>query len=173
MKKNNNFFDILCKVDSFHWRKDDTDLTTYKAFEKETELLNIAKKHLTFNKVMVQAGGNCGKQLIKFAEYFDTVYTFEPDPVNFHCLVNNLPYDNVIKFQCCLGNDHNMVSLTAFADSIGGFYVNDDPGRIPTIKIDDLNLPACDFLQIDVEGYEFNALQGAKKQFIDTNHLFV
>jgi hypothetical protein len=29
--------------------------------------------------------------------------------------------------------------------------------------VDDLNLNACDFIQLDLEGYEFSALQGARK----------
>jgi hypothetical protein len=29
------------------------------------------------------------------------------------------------------------------------------------IRIDDLELPGCDFLQLDIEGYEYNALMGA------------
>ena len=33
-------------------------------------------------------------------------------------------------------------------------------GIIPTMLIDDLNLPGCDLIQLDLEGYEFYALQG-------------
>jgi hypothetical protein len=36
-------------------------------------------------------------------------------------------------------------------------------GLIPTIIIDDLNLPGCDLIQLDIEGYELNALLGAVK----------
>ena len=33
----------------------------------------------------------------------------------------------------------------------------------PSIIIDNLNLPGCDLIQLDVEGYELNALLGAEK----------
>ena len=33
----------------------------------------------------------------------------------------------------------------------------------PEFTIDQLNLPACDFIQLDVEGYEINVLHGAAK----------
>jgi hypothetical protein len=105
------------------WRRDDTNLKTFHGLSEEKELLDKIKPYLTSNKVMVQAGGNCGMQIVKFAEYFDFVYTFEPDPINFYCLVNNLPYDNVIKFQACLGEHHELVSLETLEGEIGGFFV--------------------------------------------------
>ena len=154
--------EIIIQLDNkWFWRKDDTNLKSFKVFSSETELLEKVKPFLKNNKVVVQAGGNLGMQVVKFAEFFETVYTFEPDPINFYCLVNNLPYDNVIKFQCCLGEDHKMVSMNPLQDEIGGFYVNENKGNIPTLRIDDLNLSSCDFIQLDVEGYQLFALRGA------------
>jgi hypothetical protein len=79
------------------WRSDDTDFGDFNVLSRETELLEKIKPYLKNNKVAVQAGGNCGMQVVKFAEFFENVYTFEPDPINFNCLVNNLLYDNVFK----------------------------------------------------------------------------
>lgn len=142
------------------WRNDDTDFGDFNVLSRETELLELIKPYLKNNKVAVQAGGNCGMQVVKFAEFFENVYTFEPDPINFNCLVNNLLYDNVFKMQCCLGDEHKLVSLSDDNLGIGGFYVNEKAGNIPTIMIDDLNLSACDFIQLDVEGYTLQALKG-------------
>jgi len=154
--------DLIIKIqDTWFWRSDDTNFKTFKVLSSETELLEKVKPFLKSNKVVVQAGGNCGMQVVKFAEFFKTVYTFEPDPVNFYCLVNNLPYDNVIKFQCCLGESHKMISMNPLKDEIGGFYVNENKGNIPTLRVDDLNLSSCDFIQLDVEGYQLFALNGA------------
>jgi hypothetical protein len=41
----------------------------------------------------------------------------------------------------------------------GGFFVN-GIGNIPTIRIDDLGLPVCDFIHLDIEGFEGEALLG-------------
>jgi len=156
--------DLIFKIDEkWFWRKDDHNLKTFKGLSSETDLLEIVKPFLKGNRVVVQAGGNCGMQVVKFADYFETVYTFEPDPVNFHCLVNNLPYNNVIKMQCCLGDDHRMVSMTTLPNEIGGFYVNPNYGTTPTLRVDDLALSHCDFIQLDVEGYQLFALMGAKE----------
>jgi FkbM family methyltransferase len=154
--------DLIFKIDDkWFWRSDDTNLKTFKVLSNETDLLEKVKPFLKNNQVVVQAGGNCGMQVVKFAEFFQTVYTFEPDPINFYCLVNNLPYENVIKFQCCLGESHKMISMNPLKDEIGGFYVNENKGNIPTLRVDDLNLSSCDFIQLDVEGYQLFALKGA------------
>jgi len=152
---------FCCMEEKWTWRKDDTNFKTFRGLSQETELLEVVKPHLEGSGVMVQAGGNCGMQIAKFAEYFDVVYTFEPDPINFYCLVNNLLYDNVIKLQCCLGDNHELVSMTTFDGETGGFYVNKNNGFIPTVKVDDMNLNRCDFIQLDVEGYQLFALKGA------------
>ena len=154
--------DLIIKInEKWFWRSDDTNLKTFNVLSSETELLDKVKPYLKGKNTVIQAGGNCGMQVVKFAEFFDTVYTFEPDPINFHCLVNNLPYDNVIKMQCCLGESHKMISMNPLKDEIGGFYVNESLGNIPTLRIDDLNLSSCDFIQLDVEGYQLFALKGA------------
>ena len=114
---------------------------------------------------MVQAGGNCGFLLSTFTSHFNIIYTFEPDPINFYCLNQNVTSTNVIKMQCCLGNELNTVNVSQLIrperlHDTGGVHVN-GTGFIPTIILDNLNLPDCNLIQLDVEGYEFNALLGA------------
>ncbi len=114
---------------------------------------------------MVQAGGNCGFVLNGFVEQFTTIYTFEPDPVNFYCLNQNITSPNVIKIQGCLGNNTHPVTIQSLDRDgrpldIGGFHIS-GPGFTPVFRIDDLNLPDCNLIQLDVEGYEYEALLGA------------
>jgi FkbM family methyltransferase len=114
--------------------------------------------------VMIQAGGNCGFMLSKFVDHFKTIYTFEPDPVNFYCLNQNVTQDNVIKMQCCLGSDNNPVKVQQLVrpgrlHDIGGVHIA-GYGYTPSITIDGLNLPECDLIQLDIEGFELNALLG-------------
>lgn len=111
-------------------------------------------------KVIVQAGGNCGFYPKKYSELFETVYTFEPDWLNFHCLNLNVPESNVIKNQSCLGNEHKLVNLSIKEINRGKNFVNGD-GIYPVYKIDDLNLNFCSAIQLDIEGFEYYALLGA------------
>lgn len=115
--------------------------------------------------IMIQAGGNCGFILSTFVDHFDFIYTFEPDPVNFYCLSQNVTADNVFKMQACLGEANGTTRVQQLIredrpHDTGGVHVAGD-GYLPLIAIDSLNLPGCDLLQLDVEGFELKALKGA------------
>ena len=101
-----------------------------------------------------------------YAKLFKTVYAFEPDPLNFHCLVNNTQFDNVIKMQCALGSTNKLITLSrANMTNVGCHQIDGSAfvtdSVIPMITIDSLNLAGCDLLQLDVEQYELNVLYGA------------
>ena len=113
-------------------------------------------------RVLVQAGGNCGYYPKKYSQLFDRVYTFEPDWLNFHCLNLNVPEQNVVKIQSCVGNQHQTVGLKIKSINRGKNFV-DGVGHYPVFCIDDLALDACDAIQLDIEGYEYFALLGAQK----------
>ena len=118
------------------------DRECYEAVLSTVADVHKGLKHVKGKKnVAIQAGGNCGIWARELAPIFDTVYTFEPDPTNFACLVHNAPRKNVIKFQACLGLDHVLVDLAVNPKNIGANYVS-GPGRIPVLKIDDLALDA-------------------------------
>jgi FkbM family methyltransferase len=115
------------------------------------------------HRVLVQAGGNCGLYVKRFAKLFQHVYTFEPDPVNFYCLTQNVTEPNVYKYQAALGFHREMVSVANHMPfNVGAKHV-ESGGNIPTLQIDDLGLTVCDAIQLDIEGFELHALYGAEK----------
>ena len=110
--------------------------------------------------VAVHAGGYRGVFARRLSEQYTLVYTFEPDPLNFHCLVNNNQVDNVIKLQSALSNDHALVNVNNPSVTADGIeYVAN--GDYPSLRIDDLNLQSCNLLIVDVGGYEYEALLGS------------
>lgn len=119
--------------------------------------------------VVVQAGGNCGLYPMLFSKYFSRVYTFEPDPLNFHCLVNNCQASNIYKFNAALGDINKLVHVyNANASNVGMHTVSDldddhatKHSFVPTFLIDQLALDHCDLIQLDCEGYEPNVIAGA------------
>lgn len=151
------------EVGCFRWTQNEIDLPEY------------LMKHVPDRQVMVQAGGNMGWFTRIYAQQFQRMYVFEPDPVNFVCLNLNVPDRHVIKIQSCLGNTRQFHSITSQEHDRGKNHVmhgNDlikrtkKGGRldyIPTLLIDDLNLDRCDFIHLDIEGYEYFALQGAEQ----------
>lgn len=120
----------------------------------------LISKHVKNRLVVVQAGGNAGFYVKQYAKLFQTVYTFEPEPVNFYCLTNNVTEYNVLKFQGCLGEHHKTVGLDRTLSDTGSTHVS-GKGVLPTFLIDDLNLPRLNLIHLDIEGYELFALRGA------------
>jgi len=119
--------------------------------------------HLKGNDVTIQAGGSCGWLVRQIQSHFKHTYTFEPDYLSFLCLCLNLPYLNVSKFNACVGNERKLVSMSNHYDNLSSSGYINGKGKIPTLLIDDLNVDACDFIQLDLEGFEYNGLMGAKK----------
>lgn len=120
-------------------------------------------KYLKSTNTVVSAGGNQGLYARLLSKRFKQVYVFEPDPLNFFCLTFNTQFENVFKFQCALGETNKTVSLFRHSKENSGETTVDDrlPGIIPCITIDSLGLTSCDLIQLDIEGYEINAIKGA------------
>jgi FkbM family methyltransferase len=124
---------------------------------------DLIMEHVPVKNVIVQAGGNCGLYVKKYAKQFKTVYTFEPFPELFRCLVLNVSDENVIKIQGCVGGRHELVAMEEHElGDIGGGHVM-GKGAVPTFLIDDLALTECNLIHLDIEGYEPFALEGAKE----------
>lgn len=111
--------------------------------------------------VAVQAGGNVGVWAARLAKRFKTVWTFEPDAANYACLVENVPA-NVLHKNTGLGDKAESVGMKLFPDNCGAHYV-DGPGDIEIVTLDSMDLPSCDYLCLDIEGYEPKALHGAAR----------
>lgn len=120
------------------------------------------------HRVAVQAGGNLGIWPKRLAQSFATVYTFEPASDLFALLQRNAPEPNIVKFQAALGERHELVRVERLRrdgkprPAHEGLTHITGPGVIPTLLVDDLNLPVCDLLLLDLEGWELYALRGAR-----------
>lgn len=149
------------EISEFWWPDNDKDC--HPAVLKEVYKIGLLDKHLKEKKVCVQAGGNVGVFPRELAKEFECVYTFEPHPENYACLEKNCPEENIKMFHAALGNDHKKiqvgVSRPDLKNNCGAYQVLGD-GDVPTMMIDDLRLPSCDLIYLDIEGYELMALQG-------------
>jgi FkbM family methyltransferase len=139
------------------WPKNDS---LEKRLLKYADLPQQIKKYVNSFDTAVQAGGNTGFYTAQYAAMFDTVYTFEPDYLNFQCMSMNLTEQNIIKLQACVGDTHGLVGLNIVDRNRGENSVN-GTGIYPMLTIDDLSLNACDLIHLDIEGYELYAIKGA------------
>lgn len=111
-------------------------------------------------RVAVQAGGLFGMYARLLSDRFTTVYTFEPNPESFHCLVRNCQKDNIVKMQAALGSRLGQCSLAGVPADMGLTKIATQNGSIPVLTIDILQLQHLDLLALDCEGFEEHILQG-------------
>ena len=125
---------------------------------------NIEKYCLNF-RTAIQAGGNQGMYPKLLSTMFHTVYTFEPDPLNFRTLVSNCTDDNIIKMQAALGSNNDFCVVNRCTMQNTGMHTvsTNQDGIVPVMQIDQFDFKNVDLIMLDLEGYEFNALVGAAK----------
>lgn len=122
-------------------------------------------KYVKNKNTIVQAGGNCGLYARFYGNYFETVYTFEPDPSNFSCLKLNCEDEKYKIHNVALGEMPGKAKLKfpkkKFKNAGIWQVVLDDSGDVEVITIDSLNLETCDLIHLDVETFEPFVLRGA------------
>lgn len=161
-------------IDKWRWPRGDKKLA--QVFDHVSDIETIMR-FVSGNSVCVQAGGACGVWPLRFAQSFDKVYTFEPQKDNFKCLQFNCEgADNIEAFNAPLSDDeetyviHN--DIHERENWGAGYLVPSDKG-IKAVSIDSLELEACDLIQLDVEGFELNALRGAYETIGEFNPTIV
>lgn len=166
-------FELLERRGNLWWPKHEEKCYNWTA--NEIDLPEHLMQHVPDKNVMIQAGGNMGWFTQIYAREFKRVYVFEPDNINFLCLTLNNPERHVMKYQACIGNERNLVTVTFREHDRGKNHIaigkdldklakkggRDD--KIPTLLIDDLNLDACSYIHLDIEGFEWHALNGAHR----------
>jgi FkbM family methyltransferase len=137
--------------------------------------LELLGQLLRAGDVVVDAGANIGNHTVFYAKKVSAggvVYALEPQRITFEILCANLVLNgltNVIPMQVGVGEaegqlfvpvaDPNVVQNFG-AVKIEG-HTSGDLVRI--IPLDTLGLQRCNLIKIDVEGMEFQVLQGAEK----------
>lgn len=124
--------------------------------------------HIHKGYTILDIGANIGSYTYAFNKVEDvTIYAFEPNPEVFECLVHNLQkFDNIHLCNVAVGAKEGKVNVITPNDNIGMGYV-EEGSEIQLVTIDhfysDYSINKCDFIKIDVEGYELEVLMGAEK----------
>ena len=111
-------------------------------------------------RVAVQAGGCCGMIPWLLSLYYEKVYTFEPDPLNFYCLVNNTQGGNIFAFNAALGSFTAQVGLKHAPPQNIGMHKIEGHGWIPQLYLDGFPFRYLDGLFLDAEESEESIILG-------------
>lgn len=150
--------------DNWQWPIGDTKLV--QVFDQVADI-DVIMQHVPEDRrgVCIQAGGACGIWPLRFSHFFETVLTFEPQEANFACLLENTRgADGIVASHACLA--YNDYTYTVQLDrsergNAGAWYMEPKGGgEVSGVRIDDLNLDACDLIQLDVEGFELVVVMG-------------
>jgi len=159
------------------------EISVYGIYEKEIlECLEdcIFNKIDTQNSVCLDVGANIGNHTLYFAQFFNKVYSFEPHPEIFELLKFNVRKSKNVKvFQFGLSSKNDEMIIVHNKYSTYGssslrnksdlkFGKDTDEFNVQVKKFDDFfsNINQennISFVKLDVEGHEFNVLQGMEK----------
>ncbi len=151
-------------ISDWPWPSKDTELWYGNTYDWD-QLKGGIKTYCKKFDVAIQAGGACGMYPRLLANFFGHVYTFEPEPVNFHCLVNNCRLHTITKINGALGDTNMFVSVDHGGFENAGVHrvSRHEKNCIPVFTIDQFNYEEVDLIQLDCEGYEENVVRGAEK----------
>jgi len=155
---------------------DSLNLSFNSVYEKlETDYI---KKEIKEGDIVFDIGANIGYYTLLFAKLVGNtgkVFAFEPDPTNFAILKKNIEtngYQNVTLIQKAISDKTAKIRLYLcnYNNGMHRIYDStfcDDSVEIESVRLDDfLDSIVFDsminFIKIDVEGAEFESLQGMK-----------
>ena len=141
-------------------------------WNKNFELKEYRSLHLR-GKLAIDIGAHVGIWTQRLAKDFEQVICFEPLPKHQECHKKNCEdLDNVKLFEYGLSNENSKQVMTTKNSNSGQSSLLSDmflktesrtEVEVETRTLDSFDLPKMDFIKIDVEGWEYYMLLGAKE----------
>jgi FkbM family methyltransferase len=157
------------------WHVPDDDKKITFVLSNDTDMLNPSYggkyreqilKQIPSKKTFVDVGTNVGIWSLPMMHQFKTVVSYEPSKQNIECLKANIPTGIDLR-------EKAIANFTGFADfHQAGKNCGDgklcregvkSTYTVPVVKLDDEGLSNVDLIKIDVQGWEYEVLDGAIK----------
>lgn len=142
----------------------------YRAGGWQLDHLKGALEFVNNFEMAIDGGAHVGSWTRELSKKFRFVHSYDINPENYECLARNVDdwdLKNVSISQFGLGHKEERVSMLPDERygnfNTGGMHIHGD-GELMVKPLDDyISLfDALDFIKLDIEGYEENALKGAK-----------
>jgi FkbM family methyltransferase len=162
------------------YKKDVYEETTTRCLLKEVQFAQ--------GDVVLDVGANIGWYSLLAAKYGSQVYAFEPDPLNFKLLNENIAMnkleEKVTPYQCALSDKEAVLPLYLYPDKNRGRHSlhameGCEKVDVRAVRLDDfLNEQGIEgkhikFIKMDIEGHEYPALLGATKLLETVPYLLI
>lgn len=148
------------------WPKKDTELKRVASLVHD---LDDVFPYIPQKRTVIQAGGACGIWPYYLSLHFDLVLTFEPCIENLVCLEHNCEdRNNIYPYDDVLGNGGMyQIAIDESELTNSGAYYFRPGGHYMSLRLDDIVnrdlIKNVDFICLDIEGMEADALRGAGK----------
>ena len=173
------------KIKSYYISKEDK---SYEIYFSKFDHYQEAQRNRALNQVKkwdlaIDIGSNIGLWSRDLTNFFDKTICFEPNKDCIRFLIKNIIIEKAIIYNYALGSKNEEKELFAPINSGGSSFINNvktgyNPdgskiyGKWPqgtkkqlvkVKKLDEFNFKKINFIKIDVQGYEYEVLNGAKK----------
>lgn len=113
----------------------------------------------------IDIGANVGLWARDLCQEFARVIAFEPIADFRECLLENVKVANLVVEPVALGNRDGTTEMIRVAGNAGHTHVDAQSkvGTIPLRRLDSYEFQDVDYIKVDCEGYEYEALLGAEQ----------
>jgi len=158
-------------------------------FEQEY-ILNVLSPHVCSASVIVDVGAHVGSHTVMYKTLNPeaTVHAFEPQKMLYKLLcynVNKNNLQNVYTYNNAVGEANYITQMNPYSTdgensmqpveygtstmyNLAGVQIGAGGEDVTVVSLDTFRIPACDFMKIDVEGYEPNVLLGAREMIMNS-----
>lgn len=120
-------------------------------------------RHIQPGDVVIEGGANIGTLTKAMLISGAKVIAFESNPEAVECLLHNCESESLTIYGgCALSESPDDLVTMHRQDNAGASYCTPG-GEIPCYTIDELNVPKCALIKLDIEGYEAKVIRGASE----------